>query len=109
MEYSATELPALIIFYRNKPLLYKGAHAANPLVAYLKKIENANAVVKLDSKESVVDFIGRRVQDDYSLSTAIVVHTCVYVWLCIYMYVYMHICIYVCVNICVCSLVDIFW
>lgn len=72
IESEATDLPALVLFNKRKPYLYKGFHNNASVTTYIKK-RLSKPTIKLSSVNSVKDFIKSRKEPEYSVSTVMVV------------------------------------
>lgn len=55
LEHGANEVPALVLFQKGRPALYRGPHSAQGVVAFIKKA-TGKAVTRLDSAEAVRAF-----------------------------------------------------
>eukprot|EP01034_Spumella_vulgaris_P021743 gene21743-27797_t len=71
-EFGAIELPALVLFNRQRPLLYKGVHSSEAVVTYIRK-QIEPPVKVLNSVNDVTDFLASRSLPKYSVSTLMVV------------------------------------
>ena len=72
LEVGAGELPAIVVFMKLRPLLYKGVHTAEAISTFVKKQLEKPAKV-LSSVNDVVNFINSRTGPQYSVSTIMVV------------------------------------
>ncbi len=72
LEFGASELPALVLFVKQRPLLYKGVHSAEAVVTYIKK-QLEKPVKSLATVADVTAFTSSRNSSKYSLSTLMVV------------------------------------
>ena len=72
LEVGAGELPAIVVFMKLRPLLYKGVHTAEAISTFVKKQLEKPAKV-LSSVNDVVNFINSRNGPQYSVSTIMVV------------------------------------
>ena len=73
LEHSATELPALVLFHKNRPLPYRGVHSLPAVTTYVNKQRAAKPYAVLKTVEDVNVFFASRDTPAYSLSTALVV------------------------------------
>lgn len=71
-EVGAVELPALVLFQKQRPLVYRGAHTAESVLAYLRKVKGKPAL-PLKSVEDVQKFLSSRDDSRYGLSTVMTV------------------------------------
>ncbi len=72
LEFSATELPALVLFVKQRPVLYKGVHSAEAVVTFVKKqLEKPLRVLRTVGE--VNEFVESRSSPQYSVSTLMVV------------------------------------
>lgn len=72
LNYGATELPAIVLFQKTKPLLFRGAHAVDSIIGFVKK-QLAPPCQELSSVDMVTDFMQSRADPKYSLSTVMVI------------------------------------
>lgn len=67
------EMPALVLFKKNKPLVYLGnLHSVDAIVGYVKK-QLSSPVVKLSRVQDVTNFLKSRSDPKYSVTTTMVV------------------------------------
>ena len=71
-EFGVTSLPALVLFKKQRPLLFNGVHTAAAVEAFVKK-QVEPALKPLKTAADVTDFFASRSDPKYSLSTLMVV------------------------------------
>lgn len=71
-EVGAIELPALVLFHKMRPILYKGSHSPEPVMTYIRK-QIDKPVKTLKTVEDVTKFLESRKHSNYGVSTAMVV------------------------------------
>jgi len=59
LEHGAADVPSLVFFNKQRPLLYKGVHSVEAVVAYVKKQMNP-ALIQLKNVTAVQEFIESR-------------------------------------------------
>lgn len=59
-EHEVTEVPALILFQKNRPLPYRGTHTLDAVVAYIEKQRADKPAVTLKTVQDVQTFIESR-------------------------------------------------
>lgn len=72
LEHGASDVPSLVFFQKQRPILYKGVHSVEPVIAYIKKQMNP-ALILLKNVSSVQDFLLSRKNPEYSISTVMVI------------------------------------
>ena len=71
-EVGAVDLPALVLFYKMRPILYKGSHNAEAVLTYVQKQLDKPAKT-LKTVSDVTSFLGSRRSENYGISTSMVV------------------------------------
>mmetsp|Transcript_5623 Transcript_5623/g.9247 ORF Transcript_5623/g.9247 Transcript_5623/m.9247 type:complete len:748 (-) Transcript_5623:127-2370(-) len=71
-EVGATDLPALVLFQKLRPIVYKGIHSEEAIMMYLNKVISKPART-LKTKEDVTEFFNSRKNASYGISTAMTV------------------------------------
>jgi thiol-disulfide isomerase/thioredoxin len=71
-EVGATELPALVLFHKMRPILYKGVHSADAVMTYIRKQLDPPAR-KLKTVSDVTNFVAQSGSDSYGISTTFTV------------------------------------
>ena len=71
-EVGATDLPALVLFQKQRPLLYRGVHSGDAVVTYVRKLLE-KPVKPLKTVQDVEHFIDSRESSNHGLSTVMVV------------------------------------
>ena len=74
VQHGATDVPTLVLFHNNRPLLYKGAQTVEPVMGYIRK-QLDPPVRELHSQEDVARFIESRTHSKHSISTVMLVRT----------------------------------
>jgi len=72
IQHGAVEMPALVLFKKHKPLLYKGAHSLDPVMRYVQKQVDPPAR-ELSSVKETLAFLDSRSDRSNSISTVMVV------------------------------------
>ena len=71
-EVGATDLPALVLFQKMRPILYKGAHSAEAVMTYINKQLSPPAKV-LKTVADVTNFLESRTSANHGISTSMTV------------------------------------
>lgn len=72
LENGATELPSLILFNKQRPLLFKGVHQSESIVAFVEK-QLGLPYKQLNTVDEVEKFISSRNDEKYIVSTIMVI------------------------------------
>jgi hypothetical protein len=72
VQHGATDVPALVLFHNNRPLLYKGVQTVEPVVGYIRK-QLDPPLRELRSRQEVLSFIESRTAGKNTISTVMVV------------------------------------
>jgi len=72
-EHGASQLPALVLFRKQRPILYQGVHTAEAIVGFVKKVTANKPAVVLNSVADVESFVASRNDSGKSLSSVMVV------------------------------------
>lgn len=71
-EVGATDLPALVLFQKMRPILYKGAHSAEAVMTYINKQLSPPAKL-LKTVADVTNFLDSRTSANHGISTSMTV------------------------------------
>mmetsp|Transcript_36873 Transcript_36873/g.73380 ORF Transcript_36873/g.73380 Transcript_36873/m.73380 type:complete len:717 (+) Transcript_36873:43-2193(+) len=71
-EVGATDLPALVLFHKLRPILFKGAHSPAAVLTFIKKQLDPPAK-KLKTVADVTDFLESRNNGNFGISTTMTV------------------------------------
>eukprot|EP01032_Pedospumella_encystans_P022442 gene22442-25423_t len=71
-EVGATDLPALVLFQKMRPILYKGAHSTEAVMTYINKQLSPPAKV-LKTVADVTNFLDSRTSANHGISTSMTV------------------------------------
>ncbi|CAE7844192.1 unnamed protein product, partial [Symbiodinium microadriaticum] len=72
VQHGATDVPVLVLFHNNRPLVYKGVQTVDPVMGYIRK-QLAAPAQELHSREEVQAFIASRTHNKHSISTVMVI------------------------------------
>lgn len=72
-KYQVTKLPALVIFYKNKPYYFKGAHSAFAIVEYIDKLAMPTPFKLLASVQQVEAFLSTAREKSLHINTVNVI------------------------------------
>lgn len=72
-EHEVAEVPALVLFHKNRPLPYRGVHTHDAVITYVEKQRATKPVLILKTVQDVENFIESRNSSKYSISTVMVV------------------------------------
>jgi hypothetical protein len=71
-ELNINQLPAIILFKKQRPIVYYGAHLASSITAFVKKQVSSPSIL-LKRKEDVDSYLESRSDSKYTLSTVMVI------------------------------------